>query len=131
IGVLIFGKTINNAKSWFSLGPANIQPAEFAKLGIILYLASVYSKKQDYINDFSRGVLPPLILTGVILGLIVLQPDIGTAGIILIISCSVILSSGIKITEDRKSTRLNSSHVSISYAVFCLKKKNNLTVMCT
>jgi len=97
IGVLIFGKTINNAKSWFSLGPANIQPAEFAKLGIILYLASVYSKKQDYINEFSRGVLPPLILTGLILGLIVLQPDIGTAGIILVISCSVILSSGIKL----------------------------------
>src|SRR5699024_7825771 len=90
------GKTINNAKSWFSLGPANIQPAEFAKLGIILYLASVYSKKQDYINDFSRGVLPPLILARVILRLSVLQPDIGTAGIILIISCSVILSSGIK-----------------------------------
>lgn len=97
IGVLFFGTTINNAKSWFSMGPVNIQPAEFAKLAIILYLASVYSKKQDYINEFTKGVLPPLILTGLVLGLIVLQPDIGTAGIVLIIASSIILSSGIKI----------------------------------
>jgi len=96
VGVLIFGTTINNAKSWFALGPVNVQPAEFAKLGIVLYLASVYSKKQDYINDFSRGVLPPLLLTGLILGLIVLQPDIGTAGIVLIIASTVIFSSGIR-----------------------------------
>lgn len=96
LGVLFFGTTINNAKSWFSLGPVNVQPAEFVKLGIILYLASVYSKKQDYINEFSKGVLPPLILTGVVIGLIVLQPDIGTAGIVLVIASSIILSSGIR-----------------------------------
>ncbi|GGJ43037.1 putative lipid II flippase FtsW [Virgibacillus salexigens] len=92
IGVLLFGSSVNNAQSWF-LG---IQPAEFAKLALILYLASVYSKKQDYINEFSKGVLPPLILTGIILGLIVMQPDIGTASIIFFIACSVIFSSGIR-----------------------------------
>ncbi len=92
IGVLLFGSTVNNAQSWF-LG---IQPAEFAKLGIIMYLASVYSKKQEYIREFSRAVLPPLVITGVILALIVLQPDIGTASIVFLIACSVIFSSGIR-----------------------------------
>jgi len=96
VGVLLFGNTVNNAKSWFSFGPVSLQPAEFAKLGLIMYLASVYSKKQAYINDFSKGVLPPLVLTVLILTLIVMQPDIGTAAIIFLIACSVIFSSGIR-----------------------------------
>lgn len=96
IGVLLFGKVVNNAQSWFSFGFVSLQPAEFAKLGLIMYLASVYSKKQSYIQEFHSGVLPPLILTGVVLGLIVLQPDIGTAAIIFLIACSVIFSSGIR-----------------------------------
>lgn len=96
IGVLIFGTTINHARSWFDFGPVSLQPAEFAKLALIMYLASIYSKKQSYINDFSKGVLPPLIMTGVIIGLIVKQPDIGTAAIVFLIACSVIFSSGIR-----------------------------------
>ncbi|SFB18381.1 cell division-specific peptidoglycan biosynthesis regulator FtsW [Lentibacillus halodurans] len=96
IGVLFFGSTANNARSWFDFGPVSLQPAEFAKLGLIIYLASVYSKKQAYINEFNRGVLPPLILTAVILALIVQQPDIGTAAIIFLIACSVIFSSGVR-----------------------------------
>ncbi|SFD83217.1 cell division-specific peptidoglycan biosynthesis regulator FtsW [Lentibacillus persicus] len=94
--VLVFGTTVNNARSWFDFGPVSLQPAEFAKLGLIIYLASVYSKKQAYISEFNRGVLPPLILTAVILALIVQQPDIGTAAIIFLIACSVIFSSGIR-----------------------------------
>jgi len=97
IAVLLFGSTANNAKSWFQIGPVGMQPAEFAKLGIIMYLASVYSKKQAYINQFNKGVLPPLVLTGIILGLIVLQPDIGTASIIFLIASTVIFSSGIRL----------------------------------
>src|SRR5699024_1042699 len=65
-------------------------------LAVILYLASDYSKKQNYINEFSKGVLPPLILTGIILVLIVLQPDIGTTDIIFLITFIVIISSGIR-----------------------------------
>ncbi|WP_284140936.1 MULTISPECIES: FtsW/RodA/SpoVE family cell cycle protein [unclassified Virgibacillus] len=97
ISVLIFGEVRGNAKSWFVLGPISLQPSEFAKIGLIMYLASVYSKKQAYINEFNKGVLPPLILTGVMLGLIVMQPDIGTAAIIFLIACSVIFSSGIRL----------------------------------
>ncbi|WP_067728367.1 putative lipid II flippase FtsW [Oceanobacillus damuensis] len=96
VAVLFFGNAVNNAKSWFQIGPLSMQPAEFAKLGLIMYLASVYSKKQAYINEFSKGVLPPLVLTAIILGLIVLQPDIGTASIIFLIACSVIFSAGIR-----------------------------------
>ncbi|MEN2766576.1 FtsW/RodA/SpoVE family cell cycle protein [Ornithinibacillus xuwenensis] len=96
VAVKLFGEVRGNAKSWFDIGPISLQPAEFAKLGIIMYLASVYSKKQAYIDNFNRGVLPPLILTVIMLGLIVSQPDIGTASIIFLIACSVIFSSGIR-----------------------------------
>ncbi|WP_174613126.1 putative lipid II flippase FtsW [Virgibacillus ihumii] len=96
IGVLIFGSVVNGAKSWFDLGPVSMQPSEFAKLGLIMYLASVYSKKQEYIQEFNKGVLPPLVLTALMLGLILMQPDVGTAAIIFLIACSVIFSSGIR-----------------------------------
>src|SRR5699024_443576 len=56
---------------------------------------AIYSKKQAYINDFSKAVLPPLVLMGLILSLIVMQPDIGTAAIIFLIASSIIVSSGI------------------------------------
>lgn len=96
IGVLFFGETINRSKSWFVFGPISFQPAEIAKIGIILYLASVYSKKQKYINNFVRGVLPPLVITIFVLALIIMEPDIGTASIIALIAATIIISSGIQ-----------------------------------
>ncbi|SDL78097.1 putative lipid II flippase FtsW [Sediminibacillus halophilus] len=96
VAVLFFGDEVNNAKSWLVLGPFRLQPAELAKLGLIIYLASAYSKKQQYIDDFFKAVLPPLVMTGMILVLIIKQPDIGTAAIILMIAATVIFSSGIK-----------------------------------
>lgn len=96
ISVLLFGTSRGNATRWLSFGPVLIQPAEFVKLGIILYLASVYSKKQNYIDDFRKGVLPPLILTAFILALIVIQPDIGSAVTTFLIACTIIFSSGMR-----------------------------------
>lgn len=96
VGVLIFGVTVNNAKSWFIFGPISFQPAEVAKVGIILYLASVYSKKQKYIKHFLHGVLPPLIITLLILALVMLEPDIGTSSIIALIAATIIIGSGIR-----------------------------------
>lgn len=96
LGVLLFGHTAQNATRALMIGSFSIQPSEFAKLGLILYLASVYSKKQSYINDFFKAVLPPLILTSIILALIIKQPDIGTSAIILLVGSTIIFSSGIK-----------------------------------
>ncbi|WP_026771405.1 MULTISPECIES: putative lipid II flippase FtsW [Sediminibacillus] len=96
IAVLLFGRETNYAKSWLDIGPFGFQPSELAKLGLIIYLASAYSKKQQYIDDFFKAVLPPLVMTGIILALIIKQPDIGTAGVILLIAATVIFSSGIK-----------------------------------
>jgi len=94
--VIFFGDTVNRATRSISILGFNIQPSEFIKLTLIIYLSSVYSKKQEYIGNFVQGVLPPLIITGLMILLIALQPDIGTATIILLIVSTIILSSGIR-----------------------------------
>ena len=61
--VLLFGESANNAVRAISLFGFNLQPAEFVKLAIVIYLAFIYSKKQSRINNFVHSVLPPLILS--------------------------------------------------------------------
>lgn len=96
LGVLLFGDARGNATRWLEIGPITIQPTEFVKLGLILYLASVYSKKQAYINDFKKGVLPPLIMTVIIIALVLKQPDVGSAVTIFLIACTIVFSSGMR-----------------------------------
>ncbi|WP_374721054.1 FtsW/RodA/SpoVE family cell cycle protein [Peribacillus tepidiphilus] len=92
--LFVFGHVAGNAQSWYKLGSRSLQPAEFIKLGVIIYLSAVYAKKQHYINNFNVGVIPPLLYLVVVCGLIVLQPDIGSAAIIFLIALTIILSSG-------------------------------------
>ncbi|WP_077614450.1 FtsW/RodA/SpoVE family cell cycle protein [Caenibacillus caldisaponilyticus] len=95
--VLLVGHTANHAQSWFSIGGFSIQPAEIAKLSVIIYLASVFSNKQAHISDFKSSVLPPLIMISLVFLLIAKQPDLGSAMIIAGISGAVILCSGIRV----------------------------------
>lgn len=95
--VFFFGRTSNNAQSWLALpGLGSFQPAELAKMSLIIYLAAIYTKKKSYIEDFTRGLLPPIILTLLIVAMILKQPDLGTALIALSVSGLIIMSSGLK-----------------------------------
>ncbi|KAB7707933.1 cell division protein FtsW [Bacillus aerolatus] len=97
LGMLMFFGTIsNNARSWIRLGGASLQPSEFAKLVIIIYMSAIYAKKQKYINSFNKGVTPPVILLVLLCMLIAAEPDFGTAFIIFLIGCTIIVSSGMK-----------------------------------
>lgn len=55
------------------------QPSEFAKLALVIYLADVLVSKEDDLREFKRGLLPRLVVVGLVLALIALQPDLGTA----------------------------------------------------
>jgi len=92
--VLFVGTNINGAKRWFIVGGFNFQPAEFTKLSIIIYLSALISKKGEQIQSFRRGLLPILIMMGLILLLIVKQPDFGTVLILFFISSAIILIGG-------------------------------------
>jgi len=93
----LFGHEANNAQSWFKIGGMNLQPSEFIKLGMIIYLSAVYAKKQSYIDDFNSGVLPPILYLIFVCGLIFIQPDFGTAFIIFMIGATIIVSSGMSL----------------------------------
>jgi cell division protein FtsW len=97
IYVLINGKVANNSSQWLTIGPFSIQPSEFVKLSVIIYLATIFAKKQHYITNISKAVAPPVIVLGVILILIGLQPDLGTAMVIAITAYVLIICSGIKV----------------------------------
>jgi cell division protein FtsW len=72
------GVCIGGAKRWIHCGPLSMQPAEFAKLGLIIYLSFFLYKKQENLKKFSTGLLPPLVITSIFSGLVLLQPDFGT-----------------------------------------------------
>jgi len=95
--VLMFGTEANQAVRSISLmGRFNLQPAEFVKIGLIIYLAAIYSKKQIKIDKFTTGVAPPLILISIVIGLIILQPDLGTSVIIIMIAVAILISTNIR-----------------------------------
>nr|WP_309099238.1 putative lipid II flippase FtsW [Fredinandcohnia onubensis] len=95
--VFVVGHTANNAQSWIMVGARGIQPSEFTKLSVIIYLAAVYSKKQSYIDQFDKAVMPPIIFTLFICITVAIQPDYGTAFIIGLIALTVIVCSGMGI----------------------------------
>lgn len=96
IAVILIGSVYNYGQRWISLGGFNIQPSEVVKIGLIIYLAAIFSRKQEYIENFNRAVLPPLIVITVFFFLVARQPDLGTAIIILGISGVMIICSGMK-----------------------------------
>lgn len=93
------GKNFNGAQSWFQVGGFLIQPAEFAKVGLIIYLAGLIAKKQEQFRNFSTGLLPALIAICLFAGLIAAQPDFGTAGILFLSAMMVVVAGGAKLVH--------------------------------
>ncbi len=79
VAVLLFGREVGGAQRWFRLGRLSFQPSEFSKLALILYFADFLARRQEQLQEFRRGFLPPMLVTGLMAGLVLLQPDLGTA----------------------------------------------------
>ena len=73
------GVRIRSASRWIKFGPLVIQPSEFAKLAIIIFLAYSMARKQEKIRYFSVGFLPHIVVAGIFILLIEKEPDFGTA----------------------------------------------------
>lgn len=71
--------TAGGASRWLRLGPFSIQPLEAAKIALVFYLAYYFANKQDLVKTFSVGFLPPILMTGTLCFLLLLQPDFGGA----------------------------------------------------
>ena len=93
---LLFGREVNGARSWLGIGDLGIQPSEFAKLATILFLAAYLSEIGNGIAELPRFLLA-LLVTAAPVGLIVLQPDMGTALVYFPIFLTMALMAGARI----------------------------------
>ncbi len=73
------GAKVRGAARWIRLGPLTLQPSEFAKLAMVIFLAYSLSRKQEKMKYFAIGFLPHMLIAGVFIVLIGKEPDFGTA----------------------------------------------------
>lgn len=101
IAVLIpgIGNVRNGSRSWIGVGAFSIQPSEFMKLAMIIYLAKFLSENQKNITSFKKGLVPSLGLVFTAFALIMLQPDLGTGTVMVGTCLFMIFVSGARIAH--------------------------------
>jgi len=92
-------REISGAHRWFRLFSLSFQPSQAMKLVMILYLADFLSRKQSDIRSFWEGFMPPMIILGVTVGLILLEPDLGTSVAISIVAVIMLFVAGMKLAH--------------------------------
>lgn len=92
------GQIRNGSRSWFGIGGFGIQPSEFAKIGLIIYVSKYLANNNRIITDIKKGVLPILLVIGIFFLLIMLEPDFGTAIIIVFSLVAILFISGVKLS---------------------------------
>jgi len=89
-----FAQPINGTRRWFRLGLVSFQPAELAKLALVIYLAAYLARRHDGLASFSRGLLPPLGIAGGLALLVLLQPDLGSCLTLIIVTFGLLFLAG-------------------------------------
>ena len=93
------GVRIRSASRWIRFGPLVIQPSEFAKLAIIIFLAYSMARKQEKIRYFSIGFLPHIVVAGIFILLVEKEPDFGTAMALAGITFLMLFVGGTRLTH--------------------------------
>ena len=88
------GITVKGSRRWLGFGAMRLQVSEFAKLAMVFCLAHYLALNQTRINEFKRGYLFPLAIVGAYAGLILLEPDFGTAALALVIGLVLLFLAG-------------------------------------
>ncbi len=91
-----FGRSAGGATRWLRVGPVNMQPAELAKLAMVLWLAHSLAKKAHRVRTFSIGFLPHVLVMGLLMLLCLAQPDFGSAVMIALLTFVVLFAAGAK-----------------------------------
>ncbi len=95
VAVFAIGPEINGTRRWFAVGGVGVQPSEFAKLAVILFTAAILDRRMHRIDEVSYSLLPVAVVAGVVAGLVVLEPDFGTAATILLIVGVMVFTAGL------------------------------------
>lgn len=88
------GKMLNGSRRWLRLGPVSFQPSELAKYASILFMARLFSQKKRDLNRFFSGLVPVFIMPCIMFFLILLQPNLSTAGSIVIVAGFMAMLAG-------------------------------------
>ncbi len=88
------GITVNGSRRWLGIGPVRLQASEFAKLAMVFCLAHYLAINQTRIAEFKRGYVWPIAIIGVFAGLILLQPDFGTAALTVAVGVLLLFLAG-------------------------------------
>lgn len=92
------GRETAGARRWFKAGPINFQPSELAKVAVMVYMADFIARKKGLMKSFVHGYLPSIMVLGVTVGLVLLEPDLGTAATITIVTFILFYVSGVKMS---------------------------------
>lgn len=92
------GTIRNGSRSWFGIGSLGIQPSEFSKIGLIIFVSKYLSNNDRNIKSITKGVFPILGIIGIFFLLIMLEPDFGTGMVIVLTLITIIFVSGVKLS---------------------------------
>lgn len=90
------GRETSGARRWFRLGIINFQPSEFVKIAVILYMADFISRKEAVMKSFSQGYLPAMAVLGLTVVLVLVEPDLGTAVTISLVTVIMLFAGGLR-----------------------------------
>jgi cell division protein FtsW len=99
VAVLLVGTEVNGAQRWLGVGEFTFQPAEFAKLTVIIYLAAWLAGKGESIRGWTDGLIPFVIIIGLVGALVMLQPSLGTTLIIVSVAGVMFFVAGASWTQ--------------------------------
>ena len=92
---VLFRSPINGTRRWFGVGGFGIQPSELAKLAAIMFTALILERRRHRINELGYSLVPIGLIVGVLTGLILLEPDFGTAVSLLAVVAVMVFAAGI------------------------------------
>lgn len=99
IAVLAIGHQVNGATRWIKIGPITIQAAEFSKLFFFIFLASYLNRRYDEVRKNVRGFVKALAVMGVMSGLLLLQPDLGTVVVLTFTAMGMLFIAGARLSH--------------------------------
>jgi cell division protein FtsW len=94
VAVFLF-KPMNGTQRWLALGPASLQPAELAKLAAILFAAALLERRMHRVNELQYAIAPIAFLALVFGGLILREPDFGTAIVLVLVVAAIAFAAGL------------------------------------
>lgn len=91
----LFASPINGTRRWIVLSHAQLQPSELAKPVMVLFLAAFLARREERINEVTSTLLPLCVAIAVVAGLILMEPDFGTATTLVVVAAAMIFAAGI------------------------------------